>query len=186
MTALSDVWSDYLSDLAGRGATFATHMRPGLPRDAVSELQPDGLKFPSELVEWFTLHQGSAEYRNAHVSGSWKVLSLPEALVVHEDHVIQDYPAVHGINEWRDSLFPFVQRDSAALFMECDPQRPSGVYYFTPWDCDAPVRVASSVADVVMRWRRLLSRGEIVVGPDGGLVRRSVEHLADRVDSLLA
>jgi hypothetical protein len=186
MSALTDAWNSYLTDLTADGAVTATNLRAGLAPEAVAARYPPGLTFTAELREWFTLHQGASDVRWQHVSGSWNILSLRDALDVHAGNVAQQFRTAHGIADWRDSLFPFVWRDASAnLFVECDPRQPQGVFYFSPWDCDAPVQVGASMADVVERWRRLLSDGEIVV-EGGGLRTRSVDHLPDYIDELLA
>jgi hypothetical protein len=153
----------YLAELETAGSTLPGRLLPGSSDDAIVAAQPEGLTFPSELREWFSLHDGVDENRMTAIAGTWKVMDLDEAVARHEGDVAVWLPEGAWNPGWRASLFPFVTRDNAELFIECDPAQTPGVYYFSAWGGDAPVLVADSVTGLVSAWRDALRDGLIEI-----------------------
>jgi hypothetical protein len=153
----------YLAELETAGSTLPGRLRPGSSDDAIVAAQPEGITFPSELREWFSLHDGVDENRFTDIAGTWTVIDLDQAVVLYRCHT--DIWLTEGAWNpgWRASLFPFVTRDNAELFIECDPAQTPGVYYFSAWDGNAPVLVADSVTGLVSAWRDALRNGLIEI-----------------------
>jgi hypothetical protein len=156
-------FSVYVADLASAGSTLPGRLRPGRTDDDIDAAQPEGITFPSELREWFSLHDGVDENRFTDIAGTWTVIDLDEAAALYRCHT--DIWLTEGAWNpgWRASLFPFVTRDNAELFIECDPAQAPGVYYFSAWSGNAPVLVADSVTGLVAQWRDALRNGLIEI-----------------------
>jgi hypothetical protein len=168
MSELSVQWDAYLHELTKAGATVVEHLQPGFTGAEIDELAPSELTFPPELREWFTLHRLGPDHTHWTVAGFWESPGLKHLIPQYDGwNVLREDP----LSAWRSTLFPFARRDSAGLFVECDPEQPPHIFYFDPWTSDAPASTATSIADVVARWRELLRLGAIIVDERGELGR---------------